>query len=209
MKRISLLLLLALLLIKGYSQFSISNDRENRVYLGIDNPISIAVENTSCDSLIIITDNGIIIRSGRSYVWRPKEVGKGIIWVWKLDNRDTIKVGGAEFRTEKIPNPTACIGGKKDGKIDKNRLIAAGAIIPIIENLDICINILVLNFTMIVMRNDTVIYSEEFKGNRLSDKAKDFIKKLKEGDVVLFAKIKAKGYEDSLMSLKPIELIIE
>ena len=64
-KTIILIATLIILSLSSFSQkFSVSPDKNNVFYIGVDNPITIAVENTSCNSLIVKSTNGKI--SGRS-----------------------------------------------------------------------------------------------------------------------------------------------
>ena len=46
-------------------EFSISNLKQNILFRGIDNPIHVASENYSCDSIWLSTNNGIVQKKDR------------------------------------------------------------------------------------------------------------------------------------------------
>ncbi len=56
---------------------AIAADKSNVLYLEMDNPITIAVENTSCKELIVKSDNGTIKGQNGSYDWIPEAMCLG------------------------------------------------------------------------------------------------------------------------------------
>ncbi|MEI9957809.1 MAG: hypothetical protein WDM90_16260 [Ferruginibacter sp.] len=55
----------------------------NVFYLGVDNPVTITVENTSCKDLIIKTDNGSNTGNGCERIFHGNKVGVANIIVFK------------------------------------------------------------------------------------------------------------------------------
>jgi hypothetical protein len=64
-------------------KFSVAAEKENILYIGMDNPISITVDNLSSKSIIVKTDNGEITGNDGQYVCHPKYVGRTNIMIYK------------------------------------------------------------------------------------------------------------------------------
>ena len=60
---------------------AVSADRNNILYLDMDNPITIAAENSTSQSLVVNIDNGEISGQNGLYNCRPKSIGPAIITV--------------------------------------------------------------------------------------------------------------------------------
>lgn len=82
-KYLSLFLILLTFKNSHGQKFSIAADKMNILYVGVDNPITIAVENSSNKSIIIKTNNGKITGNNGSYTFRSNEVGKAEISIYK------------------------------------------------------------------------------------------------------------------------------
>src|SRR5690606_6646864 len=95
----------------------VANVRENIVYLGVSNPLDIAVNGYLCKNFEVSTDNGKVEKGNEicSYSYLPKTTGIANIII--KDKKSKKLLGRMPFRVEDIPPPTAMVAGKNGGEI--------------------------------------------------------------------------------------------
>ncbi len=116
-----------------------------------------------------------------------------------------MQLGKAEFRVKRVPSPTAEIAGQTDGKIDKNTLLAAAAIIPNMEDFNFDLYFEVTSFTFATLINGDWI-PKNVRGNQFTKEINNIIKNGKRKQKFFFEKIQAKGPDGTIRSLNPINL---
>lgn len=191
-------------------QTAIANLKSNILYIGVDNPLDVVVENTPCETLILSTDNGAIRGKGCRYTAMPQTPGEMSLSVKKISGGDTLDVTVQKFRVKQIPNPTASIGLKNFGPVGRKFLIAHRGISTIVENFDIDVRALVTRFRMFIMRGDTLIASHTGKGYLFDEPIKASLAQIKSGDRVYFVDIYARvPGNPHEVKLNAIELEVE
>jgi hypothetical protein len=92
----------------------VANDRENILYVGVENPVSALIEKNTKDVVFLRTNNGIIDTHevGRFSII-PQKKGVAIITVCKITKKDTIAIGNIPFRVKSLPDPVARIANQK------------------------------------------------------------------------------------------------
>lgn len=180
-------------------------------YIGIYNPISCTVERVKCQDIVLTTDNGSIEKTTcNQYIYRPVRVADGFIAINKKSKGQLVKIGEFYLRTRFIPNPIAYIGGMQGDTISKKGLaIQQGIFAQSNPSLSICIDFLVKNFTLIVIRKDEVIFFRNINGNIFNDEIKKTFNELAEGDKVLFSSILVEMGDQTTAKASPIEFIIK
>jgi len=183
----------------------------NVLYIGVDNPVGISSPGIPEEKIEPTIGNGILKRDPSSTNWivridkMPKGVNKTTISATaKVDKKDQL-LGSMEFRVKRVPTPTAEIAGQSDGQIDKNRLLAAGAIIPNMKDFEFEIYYQVTGFTFGTILNGDWI-PKNVKGNRFTDEINTIIRNGRRQQKFIFDNIKAKGPDGSLRSLNPVNL---
>jgi len=183
----------------------------NVLYIGVDNPVGISSPGIPAERIQPSIGNGTLKRdpSGANWIARidnmPKGVNKTTISATaKVDNKDQL-LGSMEFRVKRVPTPTAEIAGQSDGQIDKNRLLAAGAIIPNMRDFEFEIYYQVTGYTFGTIVNGDWI-PKNVKGNRFTDEINDIIRNGRRQQKFIFENIKAKGPDGSIRSLNPVNL---
>jgi hypothetical protein len=117
-------------------------------------------------------------------------------------------LGGMDFRIKRVPSPTAKIGNTDGGVINKNLLLAAGAIIPNMpEDFEFNLNFEILSYTFLVSRSGD-ISTRDIRGNVLPQDVKSIISSMKRGERVWFENIIARG-PDGNRRLNNISLIVQ
>ena len=190
---------------------TVSPTKMNVFYIGVDNPVSISAGGLSDAQLMPSISSGSISRAagGRGWVVR---VGAGarstkISIAAKVDGK-VKNLGGMEFRIKRVPSPIAKIGNTDGGIINKNILLAAGAIIPNMpEDFEFNLNFEILSYTFLVSRGGD-ISTRDIRGNVLPQDVKSIINGMKRGERVWFENIIARG-PDGNRKLNNISLVVQ
>jgi antitoxin component YwqK of YwqJK toxin-antitoxin module len=188
-------------------QAVVSADKMNVLYIGIDNPISIAVENYSCKDLKVENSQGYIIRSESnpcSYNVKVTKPGKTFITV--KDKKGKV-ISEHVFRAKHAPSPIAKIAGISEGVISKTKLLAQKGITTDLENFDFDFRYFVRQYTIATCSNNT-IHTEHVGGPLFSDKVYQLIKNANDGDVIIFDDISAGCPGCTTRKLNQIKLFI-
>lgn len=210
--------------IKSYPFFSeymvakpalvVSPTKMNVLYIGVDNPVSISVPGVPSENLQVSLDNGTFRpdKNKGEYIFNVKGGNESKVSVsakFTVDGKPTTKsMGTFLFRVKRVPDPVAFIAGKKDGLTSANELIAAGAVIPRMENFDFDLSFQITAFDLSMnMQGDFITKSTS--GNRLSAEMAGMLKSAKKGSKIYIEEIKAIGPDGVPRKLAPINLKIQ
>ncbi len=187
---------------------TVSPTRMNVFYYGIDNPVSISVPSVSASSVKPSITNGTIQAGTDGYIVRPDKVGvESIITVSTLIDGTSKEIGKVKFRVKKVPDPVASVGGKVDGAIAKNDLLAQQGILAKIPDFDFEMKFTVLSFNISTTRGGFV-KDAPTKGNRFSQEQKDLLNGLNPGSRLYIESIEVKGEDNITRTLPTISLKI-
>ncbi|MDP4117084.1 MAG: GldM family protein [Bacteroidota bacterium] len=158
----------------------------NLLYVGVVNPVDIAVSGIPSDKIKIITDNGIVTGENGHYFFRPDKLAPcniSIIYNDKIIGRRSIRV-----KTMNAPL-IVTIAGKTGGEIEKDKLLGAGALNAEFNPADIFVPANVVAFRIISVVDG---YVKDLKktGNAFNTEMIDFIKKLPSGSPLFIEGIK-------------------
>ncbi len=214
MKRTFFSIILAWAFINCHAQrvdnFTISNEKNNFVYKGLDSPLKAFADECPCESLILTSDNGNISSYGNCYFsWIPAKTGSAFLSLKRIAKKDTILIGKQQFFVKGIPEPVLYLLNKDCGALNKSLLSLPQALIPSYRELDIDINVPVKSYKLIVLRDTSVMFIQNIKGNSLSKEFNNCAKTLKSGDVLIFSQVTIKLPDGSLQILRPSEFTIE
>lgn len=181
----------------------------NVFYIGVDNPVSISAAGLSKDQINpAISIGKLSKKDGEWFVRinkRPTGKANAIISATAKVDDETISLGTAEFRVKRVPDPTAEIGGMTDGQIDKNVLLAAGAIIPNMKDFEFDLYFVVKSFTFGAIINGDWV-QKNVKGNVFTDEVKNIVRNGKRKQKFFFENIQATGPDGSNRRLNPVNL---
>ncbi len=111
----------------------------NIFYAGVKNPISISSPGIPLDAIRPVISDGTITKDsdGTRFVENlEQDIRTTTISASATIDGRTISLGSQEFRIKRVPPPIARIANMTDGAIDRNVLLAADAIIPVMEDFD-------------------------------------------------------------------------
>ncbi|MBP7496421.1 MAG: gliding motility protein GldM [Bacteroidales bacterium] len=188
---------------------TVSADAMNVFYIGVDNPVSISVPGIPMESIKpSITSGTLTPKGGGKYIVRVSSGIRTTKINVSADVSGSVKpMGSQEFRVKTVPDPIAYIANKKSGSISKSELLAAGAIIPQLENFDFNMYFVVTEFSLSTLVSGD-LQEKRAQGNRLTEEMRKIVNTLRRGQKVYIENIKAKGPDGTTRSLSSINLTI-
>lgn len=189
-------------------QVAVALDKMNVFYIGVPNPVTIAVENTDCKDISIEAE-GCNITEEKSipchYVITVLKPGKVAVNVFKKAGGGKVKVGTQEFRCKYIPDPVARISGMKWGDVLCLSLFKRQeGIILAMDNFDFDLRIAVDAYTITIVRNNETIFEKKCSGGRFDSETIQQFQKLKAGDRVIISEIKFHRPDGSIRVLEQV-----
>jgi len=187
----------------------ISADKLKVLYLGIDNPVSIAVPGIKSDKIKASITNASITGSNGKYIVRVNKTGEAIIDVTAEINPGEIKkVGSETFIIKRIPSPQLCIG--KYYAIDENFNISKAELIKnntlsVFIDLPFTLRYDIISFSFIYMENNIAI-TKKINGNTFTEEIINAIKNLKDDGIVFVEQIKIKDTEGNYKLLPSVTI---
>ena len=214
MKFLQLILISLILPLFNYAQhIAVAVDRENILYAGLDNPLTITAENYPCNKLVVKTNNGNISGSEGSYNFSGGTIGRADITVYAKIGKSLKKLGVSSFRVKGIPAPIFKIGPYGEGNkysVD-HRIIAAQNYVRAEINccgFDAKANI--DSFYVEVLNYDSCRINTYFNiTGELNEPIRYSFSRLQKNDIVIFKKIYAKGPDGNQWLLDPLFLLIQ
>ena len=191
---------------------TVAAKKMNVFYRGVDNPVSISVPGIAKEKIRPSISAGSISPDPRAkgdwIVRMPKGATKAIVSASADYEGTMMNMGSFEFRVKRVPDPVAQIAGMQQGNINKNTLLAANAIIPVMKDFEFDLNFVVTSFTMGTIINGDWI-PKRTGGNRFSAEMADIIRGAKRGQKFFFENIQAEGPDGSKRTLSTVNLTIE
>jgi gliding motility-associated protein GldM len=191
----------------GQPSATVSADKMNVFYIGVDNPVTISVPGVPNDKVRPSISAGTLT---------PKGAGKYIVKVSTGYTETTVNVaaqigsktqsmGATKFRVKRVPDPVAYIGGVKSGAINKNVIAASKMIVAKLDNFDFELTFIVTSFTFLMNIKGDIIPTA-CSGNMLPAAVLSKLSSAAPGTRVYFEDIKAKGPDGTPRTLSPINL---
>lgn len=189
---------------------AISPTRMNVMYIGVDNPVRIAVSGYKTSEIeVSVPENGKIIGENGNYIVRPQKPGNLFIEVLHKDQM----IQKTEFRVKTIPDPVAAVvSGTKviwDGMISKNDLLKAGGIEAYMRYFDFDLSFEVESFVLsVTVPNSTIVREEISQSNKFSPAQVALIESLIKNQKLIIENIVVAGPDGIKRKLSPIVLNI-
>lgn len=189
----------------------ISADKMKVLYIGIDNPISIAVPGITSDKIKVTVTNGNITGGNGKYIVKVNEATESIIEVTaEIRPGELKKVGSETFSIRHIPAPKLCLGKYCEDIIFmskeeflENTELKAETCLPFEVKYEI------VSYSFSYQIND-VVNTIAVKGKKITPEITDIIKNQKDNNKVFFEEIIAQGPDGTkrrlnsmIITLKP------
>ena len=177
----------------------------NVLYVGVDNPIEVAVEGMPSTKLALKVSKGTVIGENGRYIVNVPSPGTVKIIVYERSANEKLTViDSVFFRAKMVPVPTVKVFGKRDGDfISVPELNAAVGIIASFDDFDFDIKISISSFS-VSFAVSGVLYSYSTTGGTFSPEMRSAFAKVKAGTKIYFEEIKSlmpDGKERALSSV--------
>lgn len=184
--------------------YSVSPTKMNVLYIGVENPIDIAVSGVKNDSDVkaSISNGNLIKKSASKYIAKVNQPGIVTINVSATIDDKVKSFTPMEFRVLRIPDPQITLCGKSPAvKMNKNQLMACSGLVPKNDDFVFEDRFNVVSFD-IKIRNSEELKTLNNTGPLFSNKANDLFRNLSKNDVVIFNNIKVKDPANNLRKLE-------
>ncbi len=187
---------------------TISADKMNVVYVGLDNPVSISVPGVPAGEESISISGAQYSNKGRgNYIIRPNKNARRVnINVFAEIGGERRKMGDKEFRIQTVPDPIPKVAGRSSGSISSGLLKAAPYVVADLENfLFEGVKYRVVSFEFQANING-LLQTASCQGNQLNNKAIGLLQRVQRGSKIFFDNIKARGPDGTTRRLSPVIL---
>lgn len=192
----------------------ISVDKNNYVYAGIENPISIAVPGVQSDQISVEVEGGDIKKIDDSrYSLMPNPKSKeAVIQVFSGKSNSKTSHGSIHFRIKQIPAPDCYLGTSNlsnNPTISKGQLHAMSILVyrNSITEFEIPVPV-ITKFTLSYKNEDSDFVDISISGNKIPGDVIAEISNLKEGTEVLVLDIYA-SYNNQTQIMSSCSFIVE
>lgn len=172
----------------GVRSATVSADKMNVFYIGVDNPVSVTVAGVSSNDVKANCTGCNLKGSGGRYTVTATKPGDA-----------TINVSGGglpntpfNFRVKRIPDPIARLSKSSGGKMGTGEFKAQGGVGAFLDNFDFDAKCTIqgYNLTYVAKRQDPV--ESVNPGARYNDKSTRLVRNAKPGDIYYFDNVKAR-----------------
>jgi gliding motility-associated protein GldM len=177
------------------SGFSVSAEKMNVLYIGLENPIKIAIGDAKPGSIAASMTNGSLTASGQgSYIAKPTAPGEATITARGTNSAGGSVGGEAKFRVMRVPDPVPTLGGTlKGGKIQKGPIAAQSGIVALLENFAFDARFSVISYDFVLSTKGEILSVRDVKGPMLDSQVKNLLNRAQPKDYVLFDNIRVSG----------------
>lgn len=166
-------------------QAMVSVTRMNVLYVGIENPVSVVVESTSCKNLKVKISSGKINGNGCCYTIIPDSIGRLSLNVRDSKNKD---LGTFSFRIKRVPNPDIFIRPYYDKKIKSGRCSSGPypMILAYLQEFDFDVRFSIIDFDVSLFHDKSFVGKEHNEGYDFQKNINELLMKGVNGDVLIF-----------------------
>jgi gliding motility-associated protein GldM len=189
----------------GERSASISLDKMNKFYVGVDNPISVSAAGVSSNDLkVSISGAGATISkvSSAQYNVKPKAPGKATLTL----SGGGLKAMSKEYIVRPIPDPVVRLGGLKVSRMGNGTFKSQNRLSPVLENFDFDAKCNILGYQMVRVADGKGERSVNAGANYNADSQR-LAGKAQPGNIYYYENIKCKCPGDAASRSLP-DLII-
>jgi gliding motility-associated protein GldM len=177
----------------GQANASIALDKMNVLYIGVDNPVTIAASGAGDDRIQASISGGSLVQAGGSgkYMARVNSVTDDCKITVTVDGKIA---GVSQFRVRTIPRPIAVVGGFESGaNVPANAFKAQAGVGAGVKDFPFELQYKVTKFAISADTDDGYIDDAAVTGNIWSNEARRVLNNLKPGKTVMIDDIHAVG----------------
>jgi len=189
---------------------TVSPDKMNVFYIGVDNPVSVSAPGFSKDKIKVGISAGSITGSNGAYIVKVSQRGNVKVTVSGVqEGGHTTVLGVSEFRVKPIPPPHVRFVGKGGGRLSAPAMKSQNRIFAILDDFDFAANFNINHFTMFIAKPRADIQKYESNSNVFTPEMKAAMNSIVPGSRVTFDFVFATGPDGQKRSLDPIIFTVE
>lgn len=190
---------------------SVSPDKMNVFYIGVDNPVTIAAPGISMDKVhASVSAGGTISGSNGKFIVKVTTPGKLTVnVVGEFEKGHSTSLGSTEFRVKRVPAPHLKFAGKGGGKVSAGAMKVQTRLNAIIEDFEFEAPFNIQHFTMYVTKPRSDPQRYESTSGALSPQMISAMQSLIAGSKVYFDDVSGVGVDGMKRQLDPIIFSIE
>lgn len=190
----------------GASSLSVSATKMNVLFIGLDNPISIAAAGVPAESVSASISQGSLSKIGTgSFMAKVSTVGKATVNVSAKVGNQTKNMGSMEFRVMRVPDPVAEVGGSKGGRMQSAVFRVQQGVMATLENFYFDVKFPITHFTMGFAGAGFSDYIERQSSSALfTTDMKQLMQRCKPGTLIYIDEIRAKAPDGTTRNLPGI-----
>jgi gliding motility-associated protein GldM len=190
----------------GASSLAVSATGMNVLFIGLDNPISVAAAGVPAESVTASISQGSLSRKGTGdYIARVTTVGNATIDVSAKVEGTERNLGSMKFRVMRVPDPVAEVGGSKGGRMQSSLFRVQQGVQAVLENFYFDTKFVITHFTMGFDGAGFSDYLEKESSSALfTPEMKTLMGRCKPGTRIFIDDIKAKAPDGTIRSLPGI-----
>lgn len=186
-------------------------NKMNAFYMGVDNPLTINAVGASAKDIVVDMTNATITKvADFQYIVKPKKAeGEAILTVTATLNGRTQTYPPQKYRLFKVPDPTAKVGGKSSGRIEKNVLQAQTGVVAELADFLFDMKFEVKSFKVLVSSSGNFVQDVASNNALFTPEQKKLISSRKKDDLVIIKDIKAMGPDGMMRDLNSITFTVQ
>jgi gliding motility-associated protein GldM len=190
----------------GASSLAVSATGMNVLFIGLDNPISVAAAGVPAESVTASISQGSLSRKGTGeYIARVTTVGNATINVSAKVEGAERNLGSMKFRVMRVPDPVAEVGGSKGGRMQSSLFRVQQGVQAVLENFYFDTKFVITHFTMGFDGTGFSDYLEKESSSALfTPEMKTLMGRCKPGTRIFIDDIKAKAPDGTIRDLPGI-----
>lgn len=190
----------------GASSLSVSADKMNVLFIGLDNPISIAAGGVPAEDVSASISHGSLSKRGTGqYIARVTTVGDVTVNVSAKMAGGNKNLGTMKFRVMRVPDPVAEVGGSKGGRMSAAAFRVQQGVAAVLENFYFDAKFQVTHFTIGFDGAGFTDYLEKTATSALfTTDIRALMQRCRPGTRVFIDEIRAKGPDGTTRNLPGI-----
>jgi len=192
---------------------AIQNEKQNTLYIGVNNYLTIAVEQCPGDTVQVSSTAGSLVPLGEKehnhYNILVDSPGYVMIEVKKKTGNEYKIIGNQRYKASYLPDPVPYYARRRGGELsvaDMDEGFVPMAKQPGYEKIT---RYVMDSFTVLVLRGDKLAYAHKEAGNaKMADATLAFFRSLKPGDKLLFTGLSCTGRDKRKTRLPVMEFDI-
>lgn len=190
---------------------SISPDKMNVFYIGVDNPVTASISGVTSDKYMVSTTGGTISGSRGKYIVRVTSGTECTITLaYNNAAGSLITVGSYRFRVKRVPDPVTYVGSiKGDGTMTKVEAANIRGVFAKMENFDFDLSFSVISFVLVPVTGGKIQTKLKASGPVATADMTTAFKNAAAGDMLIFEEINVKGPDGAIRKIPGVVITIK